>query len=155
MKNLLLNILFQCAHRTRKIAWRIFRPTTVGVKMLLFCGSSVLLVKTRYSTKLSLPGGKVDKLELPRTAAIRELREETGVVVDDCRLVGIYSNFTEFKSDTIVLFAAETEAAACSPGWEIERCGFFPLNALPEDTSPATRRRLEDFSAGKIIDARW
>lgn len=155
MKNLLLNILFQCAHRSRKIGWRIFRPTTSGVKMLLFNGNKVMLVKTRYSTKLSLPGGKVNKLEIPREAAIRELREETGIAVNDCRLIGVYSNFTEFKNDTIVLFAAETTETKCLPGWEIAKCGFFPLDALPADTSPATLRRLEDFKKGIIIDGRW
>ncbi|MFA7230343.1 MAG: NUDIX domain-containing protein [Victivallaceae bacterium] len=155
MKNLLLNLLFQGAHRSRKILWRIFRPTTLGVKMLLFCDDKILLVKTRYSTKLSLPGGKVNKMETPRVGAMRELREETGVVVNDCRLVGIYSNFTEAKNDTIVLFAAETAELKCSPGWEIEKCAFFPLSSLPEETSPATRRRLKDFQAGKIIDDRW
>ena len=155
MKNLMLNILFQCAHRARRIIWMIFRPTTVGVKMLLFCGDSVMLVKTRYSTNLSLPGGKVNKMEIPREAAMRELREETGIAVSDCKLAGIYSNFTEFKNDTIVLFTAKTTDAECSPGWEISKCGFYPLSALPEDTSPATRRRIEEFKSGKIIDGRW
>ena len=155
MKNLLLDILFQCAHWTRKIVWRIFRPTTLGVKMLLFNGDKIMLVKTRYSAKLSLPGGKVNKMEVPREAAMRELREETGIAVNDCRLVGIYSNFTEFKSDTIVLFSAETTESKCSPGWEIANCGFYPLDALPADTSPATLRRIEDFKKGAIVDARW
>ncbi|MHB9140195.1 MAG: NUDIX domain-containing protein [Victivallaceae bacterium] len=155
MKNLLLNILFQCAHRTRRIVWMVFRPTTIGVKMLLLHGDSVMLVKTRYSKCLSLPGGKVNKLETPRKAAMRELREETGITVSDCRLGGVYSNFTEYKSDTIVLFSAETSETGCAPGWEIEKCGFYPLNALPPETSPATRRRIEEFKAGEIIDRLW
>ncbi len=155
MKELLLNILFHCAHRTRKIGWRIFRPTTLGVKMLLFNDNKIMLVKTRYSSRLSLPGGKVNKLEMPRDAAIRELSEETGIAVNDCQLVGIYSNFTEFKNDTIVLFAAQTAETQGLPGWEIAHCSFYPLTALPDDTSPATLRRIDDFKKGIIIADRW
>ncbi|WP_427251133.1 NUDIX domain-containing protein [Bacillus cereus] len=60
-------------------------------------GSSVLLVERRYpphAGQLALPGGYVDadRGETVLAAAIRELREETGVRVaeDDLTLVGVY-----------------------------------------------------------------
>jgi 8-oxo-dGTP pyrophosphatase MutT (NUDIX family) len=155
IKDMILDILLPVAHFSRKQLWKILRPTTIGVKMLLFDSQQVLLVKTRYSSRWSLPGGKVNKMETPRAAAIRELAEETGVSISKCRFMGVYSNFTEYKNDTIILFTAEVTGKSCVPGWEIKYCQFFPVDALPADTSPATLRRLEEYQANQIIDALW
>lgn len=54
----------------------------------------VLLQRRRtgpYSGYVGLPGGKVEFGEDVVSAGLRELREETGLVASDARLVGVYS----------------------------------------------------------------
>ncbi len=60
-------------------------PTTSseGARVVLVCGTRVLLVRTRF---LGYPGGAVDKGESALTAAVRELEEEVGVHVDPSAL---------------------------------------------------------------------
>ncbi|RSN59609.1 DNA hydrolase [Streptomyces sp. WAC 04229] len=58
-------------------------------------GGEVLLIERGwppYAGHLALPGGYVDAGETSRTAAARELREETGVDVaeEDLVLIGVY-----------------------------------------------------------------
>lgn len=58
-------------------------------------GGAVLLIERGWPPhkgRLALPGGHVDPGETSRTAAARELLEETGVLVDpdDLDLIGIY-----------------------------------------------------------------
>jgi 8-oxo-dGTP diphosphatase len=55
--------------------------------------SRVLLVKRAYpplQSQWSIPGGVLEVGELVRDAAIREAREETGLIVEPADLLGVY-----------------------------------------------------------------
>lgn len=60
----------------------------------------ILVIKPLYPPReWNLPGGKVGKRETPHAAAVREVREETGieVVVEECLLVDAHrSRTTDF-----------------------------------------------------------
>nr|WP_219820188.1 NUDIX domain-containing protein [Pseudoclavibacter sp. RFBI5] len=43
----------------------------------------VLTVRKRGTTKFMLPGGKLEPGESPKAAALREIEEEVGIVLDD------------------------------------------------------------------------
>ncbi|MCI3918981.1 NUDIX hydrolase [Paenibacillus sp. TRM 82003] len=65
--------------------------------------SKVLLVKNVGNGSWSLPGGAVEKDETLEQAAVREVKEETGLVVETHGLVSIHEcKFT--KSQNHVLF---------------------------------------------------
>ena len=65
----------------------------VGVGAILIEDSRVLLVKRAHpplQAQWSIPGGVLEVGELVREAAIREAREETGLIVDPGDLLGVY-----------------------------------------------------------------
>ena len=65
----------------------------VGVGAIIIEDSRVLLVKRAHpplQAQWSIPGGVLEVGELVREAAIREVREETGLTVEPGELLGVY-----------------------------------------------------------------
>ena len=65
----------------------------VGVGAIIIEDSRVLLVKRAHpplQAQWSIPGGVLEVGELIREAAIREAREETGLIVELGELLGVY-----------------------------------------------------------------
>jgi ADP-ribose pyrophosphatase YjhB (NUDIX family) len=65
----------------------------VGVGAIVVEDSRILLVKRAHpplQAQWSIPGGVLEVGELVREAAIREAREETGLIVEPGELLGVY-----------------------------------------------------------------
>jgi 8-oxo-dGTP diphosphatase len=65
----------------------------VGVGAIIIEDSRVLLVKRAHpplQAQWSIPGGVLEVGEMVREAAIREVREETGLSVEPGELLGVY-----------------------------------------------------------------
>jgi len=65
----------------------------VGVGAVIIDGSRVVLVKRAHPPiqgQWSIPGGMLEVGELVRDAAVREAREETGLIVESGDLLGVY-----------------------------------------------------------------
>jgi 8-oxo-dGTP diphosphatase len=65
----------------------------VGVGAVIIENARVLLVKRAHpplQAQWSIPGGVLEIGELVREAAIREAREETGLIVEPADLLGVY-----------------------------------------------------------------
>lgn len=141
--------------RGAQVWWRIRKPVIVGVRGIVVDHGRVLLVRHTYVPGWHLPGGGVKRHESLEQAVRRELREEVGVVVGDgdgaLRMFGAYTNMTEGKRDHIAVFLVERweRTPPPMPSLEIAEQGFHDLDALPDQTSPATRRRLEEL-AGRV-----
>ena len=65
----------------------------IGVGAIIIEGARVVLVKRAHPPiqgQWSIPGGVLEVGELVREAAIREAREETGLIVEPGELLGVY-----------------------------------------------------------------
>lgn len=140
---------------------RLTRGMTLGVRVLARDeAGAVMLVRHGYAPGWHLPGGAVEVGEAAATAAIRELLEETGVVTDGPpRLFGLYFNPAFGGRDHVALFLAERFSKGIEPkpkpNREIAERGWFALDALPEETTPATRRRLDEVFGSVAQTGRW
>ncbi|MGH2524732.1 MAG: NUDIX domain-containing protein, partial [Anaerolineales bacterium] len=121
------------------------------VKLLLVREGAILLVRHSYKPGWHLPGGGVKKGETLEQAARREAREELGAALNELWLVGIYTDFSQYKSDHMALFASRSFTLSGKSDNEIEQALFFKPEALPNDVAPPSRRRIEDYVAGKRL----
>ena len=156
----MVDIARTLALKALRAYWWIRRPVTLGVKgVLLDEEGRVLLVRHTYQPGWHLPGGGVKSGESLIDAVIREVREETGHLVEERPddAFGIYCNFTEFKSDHVAVFVfrrwQQLKPHRRSP--EIDEFGFFSLAALPAETTPATRRRLDEVTGSCSRAREW
>lgn len=142
------NLLVRAAHPLRRLYWRAFKPRTFGVKVAVFSPDrrNVLLVRHRYgSASLMLPGGAIEKNETGERAARREILEELGIEIDEVELRHTFRSNSEGKRDTVMLFTAiHTQPPIADPA-ELSAVEACPIDALPADVSPATRRRLSEL----------
>lgn len=153
-----VNIL-RLAHVARRYLWRIIKPTTIGARVLVVRDNGmVLLVRHSYTRGWYLPGGGVRRGESTHEAAMREVREETGLVLEARpSVLGVYFSNAEGKNDHIVVYVIENSSAdhPIPSSREIAEARFYDLRSLPDDVSPATRRRIDEFSGNEPIDGRW
>ena len=139
--------------------WRFTRGLTLGVRALVLDREGrVFLVQHSYVAGWHLPGGGVEPGETTREALQRELAEEGNILLDGApELHGLYFNRRVSRRDHVALFVVRTyrQDAAPVPNREIVAHGFFPPEALPFETSGATRARIAEVLHGKPPSADW
>jgi len=153
---------FLVARATRKLAhlyWRMSRGLTLGVRGLVIDAQGrVFLVKHTYMRGWHLPGGGVEPGETVRDALARELKEEGNIeLLEPPAQGGVYFHATVSRRDHVVLFVVRhfRQPAPPVPDREIMAHSFFALDALPEDTSAATRARIAEVMMGAPVSPRW
>lgn len=143
-------------HFVKTTILSLFAQRTIGVRMLLVKDDQVLLVKHTYQPGWYTIGGGVEHQETPRVAIERELLEEVGVtLLAPPKLFAVYYSYHE-KHDNYVMFYIgheHTQTEVYSP--EIAESQWFPITQLPEDTTPATRRRIEEYLGTREITDYW
>jgi len=151
------------AYRVQKRLWKLFRPHTRGVKVLLFNQSGeVMLIRNSYgrSDLFVLPGGGIRPFEQPARAAHREIGEELGCKVGELTAVSTHTSNAEGKRDTIHLFSGQMLSGHAgseyrADNFEVEEARYFPLDSLPANISAATLRRIEEQSGKRKRDGTW
>lgn len=126
----------------------IFRPKTIGVRVMLIQNGQVLLVRQTYMPGWFMPGGGVKRGETLEQAIRREAREEIGAQMGQLTLLGAYTHFGEQKSDHNVLFSCTDFTYNGKQDTEIAEVRFFSLDDLPDGLLPGHRRRLEEYKMG-------
>ncbi len=111
----------------------------------------LLIVKPRYSTYWSVPGGVVEQNESPLEAALRETQEEIGLKPRILRCAGIAYTRRHFGEEWVdglqVLFwgasLTEQEIQNLRPQTEeLETLGFFSWSEALRLLNPPLARRL-------------
>lgn len=141
--------LFPLLYRVQRLRWRLLRPVTLGVRVMLVRDGEVLLVRHTYLPGWYFPGGGVNRGESPEEAVRREAKEEVAATLNDLVLIGVFHNQQEHKSDHVILFRCDDftlDGNAHSP--EIAEAEFHPVGEPPEGTNPGTRRCIEHLRQG-------
>ena len=140
-------------------AWsRMNRGMTLGVRgVAVDSEGRVLLVKHTYLHGWWLPGGGVDRGETTQAAVVRELREEAGLIAKgEPRLISVHSNERFFPGDHVLVFRIDAfDLTERTSHGEIAEIGWFGPDALPEDTTRATRDRLAEIFDDAPADPNW
>jgi 8-oxo-dGTP diphosphatase len=134
-----------CGHRQ-------FRRQWVGVAVVVVEEGRVLMVRRRYGDQAGswcIPCGHVAWDEDVREAAVRELEEETGLVVE---LDGVYDVHTTFhdrnRHNAGIWFTGRRIGGTLRAGDDASDVGFFPLDDIPQplafDTDERVIERLRD-----------
>jgi ADP-ribose pyrophosphatase YjhB (NUDIX family) len=139
--------------------WRLRRGMTLGAQgIVIRDGRDVLLIRHGYRPGWHFPGGGVEWNETLLTALAREVREETGVIVQgEPRLHGIFANFHTAPCDHVAVYLVEDweQPSVPSPSMEIREQAFFPLSDLPIDIVGGAQRRIAELFQGHPIAPHW
>ncbi len=141
-----MKILLKIAYQILKIYWFTFRPVTCGVRVLLVRDESVVLVQHTYQDAWFLPGGGIKRSETLEQAIRREAMEECGASLTSLQLLGAYTQFDNYRTDQIVLFLSKEFSLTGKSDHEIDQVAIFPFEQLPDNTSPGSRRRIQDYA---------
>jgi len=125
---------------------KILPKTVVAVFVFIRKEETILLVKQSYGEQYwSLPGGVMEKGESIDQAAIREVKEETGLDICLGKLIGIYSKPGE--GALAMTFEGHITGGELKADNEVIEVCYFPLDNLPDNTRAHLRQRVEDFQA--------
>jgi len=145
--------------RLLHVYWRFSRGLTLGVRAVVIDGSGrVFLVVHSYVPGWHLPGGGVEIGETAAEALGRELLEEGNIeLVDRPKLFAVYFNRRISRRDHVALYVVRSfrQSAPPQPNYEIVAHGFFAPDALPPDTTRATRARIAEVLSGRIPTELW
>ncbi|MDI6027231.1 NUDIX domain-containing protein [Corticibacterium sp. UT-5YL-CI-8] len=136
------------------------RPMTLGVRGLVYdrAKNAVFLVRHTYVPGWQLPGGGVETGETFFEALTHELQEECNIeMTAEPQLRSLHLNGRSSRRDHVAFYLIEnfTQTAPKAPDREIAEAGFFPLDALPEETTPATLRRIGEVFGGQASSPYW
>lgn len=135
---------------------RELRPSVAAI---IRSGDGAVLLQRRSDNGLwGLPGGSVEIGESVSVAIVREVREETGLVVEVDRLVGVYSepsfqifryrdgNVVHYINTLMTCRIIEGTLQTCDESLELK---FFDPARLPQDMLRTHRIRVEDAIANR------
>ena len=129
-----INACFRSAYRLaywlakRWWAWRGHNGTAIAV----WVGDRVLVVRHSYKPGLRLPGGGVKAGEDHMLAAIRELQEETGLIVASADVVLLMETYGKFGKRSIFEVQLDAEPELTVDQREIVYAGFAPVDSVIE-----------------------
>jgi 8-oxo-dGTP pyrophosphatase MutT (NUDIX family) len=148
-------------------AERMFAPVNVdantrinlGVGVIVHNDQGQVLLELRSDCGMwGLPGGRIEPSESIRDAALREVREETGLTIEVTRLLGVYSepegrivtflDNGDVRHKIDVLVEARIVSGQLGLSAESVELRFCDTTALPEGICPPALGPLQDYTRG-------
>lgn len=135
----------------------------VGHKPIILPGSVVIIVndlneillQKRHSGNWGLPGGLMDLGESFEEVAKREVFEETGLTVENLKLLNVYSgsqyylkvpNGDELYSATAVYYTRDVSGEIKIDYRESKDMKYFPADDLPSGLTDKVRGFIEEYA---------
>lgn len=130
-----------------------FRDPAVAVVVLAVREGRALMVHRAVEPQIgawAFPAGFVDYGEDPREAAVREVKEETGLDVKLMRLIDVLGPDTGGggKAAIIIMFKGEITGGEPTPGDDADQVAFFAPEEVPRD-------RLVKFASVQVLIDVW
>jgi 8-oxo-dGTP pyrophosphatase MutT (NUDIX family) len=121
-----------------KLGWFVRRPRTFGAHgYALTPERKLILVKLRYARGWRLAGGGRQPRENATDAALRELREEIGMISHGrVRLACELEQYSDFRRDLASVVIVEDVRYRPHWSWEIEQVIEVAPGQLPPGMSP-------------------
>jgi ADP-ribose pyrophosphatase YjhB (NUDIX family) len=130
-----------------------YATVKVDVRGAVERDSKILLVREKADGRWSMPGGWADVGEHPSRMVSREVFEESGLIVNPKKVVGIYDAdrspvHLDFYHAYKIIFLCELQAGEVRPGDETLDARFFGFDDLPPLSGyRTTKRHLADVRA--------
>jgi 8-oxo-dGTP diphosphatase len=134
----------------------LYLNPAVGVAVVVRRESEILWGRRAggaYEGAWCIPCGYVEWGEAVKDAAVREFREETGLLVELEAVLAVHSNFHDPERLTVgIWFAGRVVGGALAAGDDLSEAAFFPLAAPPQTLAfPTDELVLAELRAGKIL----
>ena len=124
----------------------VFLDPKVAAVALVVDGDGLVMVKRGVEPqygKWAFPSGYVDRGEVVEAAAVREVKEETGLDVALDRLIGVYS--LEGNPVVLVVYSAHITGGVVAAGHDALDVRTFALAELPPLPFPNDEQMLRDW----------
>lgn len=132
-------------HKNHKLG-----PVLTSDIIIIDSKKEVLLTRrniTPYKGWWAIPGGHVEMYERVSQAAIREIKEETGLKVKIVDFLGIYdSPKRDPRGHSVcITYIAKIVSGKLQINSEVSEFGWFALNKLPKKLAFDHQQMLNDF----------
>jgi 8-oxo-dGTP diphosphatase len=122
-------------------------------------GDAILMVRRRYAPRVGLwclPAGFMEYGETPEQCAVRELREETGVIGRVTGLVGVYAGRDDPRVRAVlVVYAVRRTGGRLVPGDDATDARFFTPARMPKRLAfHAHEEAIGDWRAARPLAVR-
>ena len=146
-------------HRVLHYFFLMSRGLTMGVRAVVRSpDGKFLLVRHTYIAGWHFPGGGVDRGETAEDALVKELRQETGLVLTGRpRLYGVYFNGAVSNRDHVLVYLCEAggQPPSSPRSLEIAEIGYFAFEELPEGTDRGAIDRMREILGAQGRSVTW